>query len=289
MSGARDRQRSMALATFMLTLVSAAVLGGIIYLTSTSLPYLAMSPTADPTWGAINACLLREVPQRVGFTVDATHTEAAGWNGEHLAACRIEGTVFTPAVSAVASAAFDRTGHLWALAGQPTHLLFFKSLAPVDLGEVNAIRLVGTATGVITLDPQGELRSIDATGAVLGVAHLPLPWVNDVALSTSGDGERLAAVAQHQAQLFDVSTLRALPHPAGCDVEFLWWLAGGHQALLQCAPTGSLFLTLEADTGDTNSAPAGPRAPSVLSGPQGPWVESCDTLPCTAKPPIPSL
>ena len=83
------------------TELRAAVLGGIIYLTSTSLPYLEMSPTADPTWGAINACLLREVPQRVGFTVDATHTEAAGWNGEHLAACRIEGTVFTPAVSAV--------------------------------------------------------------------------------------------------------------------------------------------------------------------------------------------
>ncbi|MBL9039231.1 MAG: hypothetical protein JNG84_11995, partial [Archangium sp.] len=70
--------------TLVLSMALAATVVSLLYLAVTSLPYLSTSPTADPTFGTVNACLLRAVPSRVGFAVSFDAGSAAAWNHERL-------------------------------------------------------------------------------------------------------------------------------------------------------------------------------------------------------------
>jgi hypothetical protein len=142
---------------------------------------------------------------------------------------------------------------------------------------------VGVEDGLVVLESSGRLLSLKADGAVGGLVDLhPMP---DATLSVSSDGRRVAITSSGGLFVFESSTLFRIRAEAPCEVEFLWWLRDGHRALISCGPRDSWAISLEVDTGVQDVAPAVGRVRSVLAGAQGPWVQPCDVLPCTAVEP----
>src|SRR5439155_15591366 len=121
---ARRREPRSALMMLALSLATVAALGMIIYLASSSLPYLLSSANTDVTFGAMNLCasdLLRE--PRLGFAVAADASKEAAYSGNKIAVCARPADGGTPlrsevALAGVAAAAFDFDGTLWAAIGR---------------------------------------------------------------------------------------------------------------------------------------------------------------------------
>lgn len=273
--------------TLLLSVALAATLGVLVYFSVTSLPYLAVSPSSDPTFGEINGCLLHAVPSaRVGFAVSPDLTSAAVWSNALIARCTgaVERTWPIPGVT---QAAFDGKGRLWAVSGAldagSARVLLLEGDFPQERGDARPAHLVGTEDGVVALEASGRLIAIKADGAVGGLVDLK-PML-DAVLSASADGRRVAITASGGIFVFESSTLLRVRAEAPCDVEFLWWLREGHRTLISCGPRTSWALFLEVDTGVQDIAPARGRIRSVLAGPGGPWVQPCDVLPCTAVEP----
>jgi hypothetical protein len=63
------RKPQVVLASLLLTVALAVALGFIIYLSVTSLPYLAVSPSTDPAFGSLNACVLGSLRERTGWSI----------------------------------------------------------------------------------------------------------------------------------------------------------------------------------------------------------------------------
>lgn len=284
----RPRRRpQLNLLTLALSVALAATIGAIIYLAVTSLPFLATSPTSDPTFGALNQCLLEHAPQRVGFAVGRDARRAAVWTTDTVVVCREDGAPSTWRLPGVTVGAWDATGHLWIAArgadAGASGLFRLADRAPEPVGDLSPQALAGTSEGVVALEPSGRLVSVSGDGRVTGARDLPS--ADGAALSSSGDGQRVAVRVGGGLYALDAVTLEVLRAEAPCAVEHLWWLKGGHRVLLTCGPDGSWALELDVDTGRSEAAPARQRVEAGLVGPDGPWVQGCDVLPCTAEEP----
>ena len=100
------------LLTFLLSLAMATVLGVVVYVVTSTLPYLATSPTTDPNFGNQNHCLLTALPaDRTGFAVFGT--EAVAYSGTRLARCAEHGPARLYDITGVTRASFDWKGALW--------------------------------------------------------------------------------------------------------------------------------------------------------------------------------
>lgn len=273
------------------TVALAAGLALVIYLAVTSLPYLAVSPSSDPSFGALNACVLGALSERTGFAVSRDGARVAAWAPHRLVECA-RGDASpgrTWRVQGVSAGAYDDASTLWFTqqssdADRPR--LWAWSVAdeaPRPLASLDVQAVVGTARGAVVLEPSGQLTALAADGSAEGASSLPAPDVRGASLSTSADGERVLVVAFGAAYVLSARA-ELLRAEAPCTVAFAWWL-DQHRARLSCAPSGSLFLTIDLDTGRTEVAPRAPRVPSQRLGPGETWVQACDLLPCTAPAP----
>jgi len=284
----RPRRRPQSnLLTLALSVALAVTVGAIVYLATTSLPFLAVSPTSDPTFGALNECLLSAAPQRVGFAVGRDARRAAAWTNDEVVECREGEAAAVVKLPGATVGAYDGRGRLWVAARGPdagaTGLFLLKGGEAHAVGELSPQALAGTREGVVALEPSGRLVAFSGDGAV--TATRTVAQAGDAALSTSGDGQRAAVRVGGGLVALDATTLEVVRAEAPCAVERLWWLKGGHRVLVGCGPGESWALVLDVDTGQSEAAPARARVEALLVGPEGPWVRPCDVLPCTAEEP----
>lgn len=280
---ARRRPSQRAARSLALTVALAVALSAIVYLSVTSLPYLAVSPTTDPAFGALNACLLDAVPERLGFAVSGDALRAAAWSATLAVEC--SGTPPAPKaleLAGVTLGAYDGSGALWLAApdGAGRALLHLEGGALVTRGHPDAVALVGTAAGVAVLDAAGQLSSLAADGAVLATRALPVH--RDVALAVSADGTLLSLLGGGRFAVVQAATLEPTRAEPPCPVTRLWWLAAPTRLVVECP---ELAVELDAVSGDTSLADARRRVPSTLLGAAGLYVQPCDQLPCSAEPP----
>ncbi len=276
------------LLTFLLSLAIAVVVGVVVYVVTSTLPYLATSPTTDPTFGNQNHCLLTALPtERTGFAVFGD--EAVAYSGSQLARCGPRGPAQRFPLTGVTRASFDFKSTLWfarrADGSAPPELWRLSEGKPERVGEVAPIGLVGTAFGVVTLDAQGRLVSLDVERTVLGVAQLPAVPPEEVQLTVSADGQRVAVVTSGGLFVYEAQRLQRILAEAPCDVEFLWWKKEGHHALVSCGPNADWALELDVNTGSKETAPKQQRTQSQLVPMRGIYVQECEHLPCTATAP----
>ena len=265
----------------------AVVLGVVVYVVTSAVPYLATSPTTDPNYGNQNHCLLTALPtDRTGFAVFGS--EAVAYSGARLARCASQDPAKVYEITGITRASFDWKGAVWfarrADADTP-ELWRVAEGKPERIGEVTPIGLVGTAFGVVTLDAQGRLVSLDSERTVLGVAQLPAAPPDAVQLTVSDDGQRVAVVTSGGLFVYDAQRLQKILAEAPCEVEFLWWLKDGHRALVSCGPNASWALELDVNTGARETAPKLERTWSQLVPQRGLYIQECEHLPCTASAP----
>jgi hypothetical protein len=271
--------------TLALTVALAVALGGILYLSITSIPYLAVSPTTDPVFGPLNACLLGAVPERVGFAVSRDVARATAWSPTKLVECAGTPPVATThALGSVTLATYDGTGALWVASGATdggAHgLLRLEHGAFVERGSFAPAAMVGTATGVVALDPEGRLVALDGNGAVTATRELPMQ--RSVHLVTSGDGAMVALYGGGKFAVVSATTLASTPAEVPCPVSHVWWRPKLPLVLVECVD-----MAVEVNVLDSTSALMDPRGRtrSVLAGPGEVFVTSCDVLPCSSDPP----
>lgn len=276
-------------------------MGAVVYLATTSLPYLAVSPSTDPLFGTLNECLTESINEpRIGFAVSAEGRRAAGFGGTTLAVCTAPppenpaapASRRTFALSGITHAAFDFEGHLWlateARGTSPAELwrLGPDAAAPVRSGPLAPVSLAGHAHGLASLDNTGRLMSLDAAGHVLGYAQLPGGRPGDGAqLATSSDGEQLALVVRDTLFVYRASDLTLVAAESPCAVEFAWWRPTSEALLVSCGPRSAWALELFLPTRQREAAPSAGQARSALVPRLGAYVRSCDALPCTAPAP----
>ena len=213
----------------LLSVVIAALLGSSIYLAVTSLPYLAFSPTSDSTYGALNACLLQHVPERLGFAVSKDARRAIAWSSARAVECTRADQHATPTVlelKAVTHAAYSVDGSLWVSTSGAEAGVFRVAPTPVRMGTLEAQALVGTDKGVVVLEPTGRLSSLDASGAVTGTIDGPPP--HGASLTASGDGLRVVLRLGARLIAYDSQRLTRLVDQVPCPLERAWWVKGKH-------------------------------------------------------------
>src|SRR5688572_19795139 len=99
---------------FYLSVGCAVALGFMLYLASTSLPYLAASPTTDPFFGELNRCLLAALPrERVGFAVGPGAASAVAFTAQQVAVCRRSAPPQVVALAGVRAAAIGFSDVTW--------------------------------------------------------------------------------------------------------------------------------------------------------------------------------
>jgi hypothetical protein len=274
--------------TLLVSLALTVMLGATVYFAASSLPFLASSPTSDPVFGALNTCLHHAVPSRTGFTVSRDARQAAAWSTNTVARCALgsDGTrEKTWTIPGVTVGAFDGTGVLWVVSqpgGLTSTLLNLTDLDITPHGESGAQGLAGTATGLVLLEQDGRLVALSAAGEGTGLAELP-PH-RGLRLSVSADGTRVAVTGDGALRIFEATRLTPVRLEAPCEVVSFWWLREGHRALLECGTDG-FALVLDVDRGSQDAAAPRVRPRSTLAGPEGPFVEPCDVLPCSSEDP----
>ena len=266
--------------TWALSLITAAALGLLIAVATTSLPYLVSSPTTDPHFGALNHCLTGAFPgPRLGWAVAPDASRAATFGARAVALCGKHGppTVFSaPGATAIT---FDGDGRLWVATGE--HLLRQEAEQLVPMGDFAPVALAGHAAGVIAQDAEGQLLSISPQGEVLGQARLPAMG----ALSVGPEGALAAVVVGGGVVAYEARSLAPLRAEAPCQVEALWWLDSPERVMLACGPGPGLALTLNLKTGERTEAPQRFRTPARRLSGLALYVQGCDGLPCTAPAP----
>ena len=275
--------------TLLVSLALAATLGTTLYLATSSLPFLASSPTSDPVFGTLNACLHHAVPSRTGFTVSRDAKQAAVWSTNTVARCALdtdETHVTSWAIPGVTVGAFDGTGVLWVVSqpgGLTSTLLRVTDDSTTPHGETGAQGLAGTANGLVVLEQDGRLLALSASGDGTGAAEVPPN--RGLRLAVSADGTRLAVTGDGALRIFEATRLRPIRLEAPCDVASFWWLLDGHRALVECR-ADAFAMVLDVDRGGQDAASPRVRSPSTLAGPDGPFVEPCDVLPCSSEDPL---
>ncbi len=280
------------------SLLTAGALGLVVYATSTSLPYLASSPTTDPSFGRLNACLTAALPsERLGFAVSPDARRAAAFGRGKLVLCEEQDghpASRTLDLFGVRDAAFDFHGALW-LATEPTGpdasgghgaaLWWVAQGEPVRIGDLSPIALAGHADGVVALEQTGRLVSLASPSEVTGHALLPSPPTEEVHLSTDASGTRVALVAGKGVFAYRAKDLLPLRAEGPCEAEYLWWSTEPAKAVVSCAPGASWALTLDVASGEREAAPARARIRSTLAPKARLYVQACEHLPCSAPAP----
>ena len=281
--------RSVSARAWPLTLVIAAGLGLLLYVSTTSLPYLIASPAGDAHLGALNDCLARQLEgaTRLGWAVAPDASRAAVFGPRVIAICGEDGSHSRLEIAGATALAFDGERRLWAAAGG--HLLRERNGALQPVGDIAPPEwLIGHAGGVLALDATGLLVSIAPDGKVLAQTQLPGPGGR---LSIGPDGVLAAVEWGGGVIVYDARTLELVRAEAPCTVEFLWWLDTADQVLLACGGPGSqdtqgpASLRFNVRTGAREAVPARTRAPARRLSGRALYVQGCDGFPCTASPP----
>ncbi|WP_233595692.1 MULTISPECIES: hypothetical protein [Corallococcus] len=284
--GARLLSSASVLA-WPLTLVVAAGLGLLLYVATTSLPYLIASPAGDAHLGALNDCLSRKLAgaTRLGWAVAPDASRAAVFGPRVVAVCGEDGRHSRLEFPGATAVAFDGERKLWVAAGG--HLLRERDGLLQQVGDITPPEeLVGHAGGVIALDAAGLLVSVAPDGKVLGQAQVP----GAGGRLSVGPGGVLAAVEWGGGVLvYEARTLTLVRAEAPCAVEFLWWLDTPEQVLLGCGATQDSpmpsAIRFDVRTGARQEAPERTRAPARRLSGRALYVQGCDGFPCTASPP----
>lgn len=282
----RSRSQRAQLITLIVTGALTVALGGIIYLSVTSIPYLAVSPSTDPAFGKLNACLLAAVPERTGFAVSRDVTKAAAWSTHTLVICEgvPEPTPTSHALNGVTLGTFDGSGALWISQApgdaEAPKVLRLEAGKFVERGAFSPAAMAGTSNGIVALESQGQLIALAADGAVTATRSMPLQRL--VHLAVNSEGTHLALFGGGKFSVIDAKTLESTTAEAPCPVSWVWWRPGSPLLLVECVD-----IAIEINAMDSRSTLLEPRQRihSQLTGPTGVYVQSCDVLPCSATPP----
>jgi hypothetical protein len=290
----RRRRDGRPALSWLATVAAAAALGLVLYIASTSLPYLANSPTADPRFGAYNQCLLGALAApRIGFAVAKDGHHVAGFDGAHVVECGLSdgGALIERAtsLSGVASASFDGQGDLWLATAQPSDGGERLWTWPVDAGLVSKdfapIAVAGATRGAVAMDAAGRIVSFGPDGEVFGAAQLPAPPIGFSELAVDAQGTVVAVVAGRALFAYRLPKLEPVRAEAPCEVEYLWWTASPSQALVSCGPNQSFALAIQIESGEREAAPHKDRVRSTYIPGLNVYAQACEHLPCTAPAP----
>lgn len=273
--------------TLLVSLGLAATLGATLYFVTSSLPFFALSPTSDPTFGALNACLQAAVPSRTGFAVSRDAQQALAWSTNTVGRCSGAAAAERWSLGGVTVGAFDGAGVPWVVSqpgGLTSTLLRLAGPEPEPHGETGAVDLAGTSSGVVVLELSGRLLALGPTGDVTGLGQVAP--ARGARLSVSADGARVAVTGDGTLQVFDARTLAPVRLAPPCRVGRVWWLVAPPSSMVVACRDSDLSLRVDVDTGAQEAAPESSRTPSTLAGPAGPYVVPCDVLPCTGAPPL---
>ncbi|GEN06873.1 hypothetical protein SAMN05443572_104502 [Myxococcus fulvus] len=274
--------RARSLRPWPLTLASAVSLGLLLYVATTSLPYLVSSPTTDPNFGALNHCLSKAHPEaRLGWAVSPDASRAAVFGAHSVATCGPKDASTRHDLTGALAIAFDADNHLWLSAGG--RLLREDGATLVPMGDFQPIALAGHAHGMLALDASGQLVSVSSSGSVLAQTLVPA----STARLTVGAGGVLAAVlSDGHLRVYDTRSLSHRPLDVPCQVETMWWLDAPEQLMIGCSPTGAPSFSLDVRTGERAPVPEGRAlAPARRLSGRALYVQGCDGFPCTAPPP----
>lgn len=273
MTPAARRQNAVTLA---LSVALTVAVGLSIYFAVTSLPFLALSPTADPVFGRLNECARQAVPARLGYAVRADLRAIAVFGATQLVRCEVDTAPETHELGGLTHAAFAADGTLWV--SGPDRLRALKRGALVDGPKVRTQSLAPLGDGVALVDERGQLILLGPAGVG---ATVDLDTALEPRLSSSGDLQRLAVQLGPRVLVVDAAgTVRFDQVP--CAVSHHVW-ATGHELLVTCDEPPSWALLLDVDTGLQRPAPKWPAAGVLRVGDA--LVEGCDGLPCSAQEP----
>ncbi|AKQ63202.1 hypothetical protein A176_000114 [Myxococcus hansupus] len=278
--GARGRRAG----PWPLTIAFAAGLGLLIYVATTSLPYLISAPISDPAFGNLNHCLsgLMDGP-RLGWAVSPDGSRAAVYGAQAVAVCARTGGSRVLSRAGVRAITFDGENRLWW--SQAGALWRDDGAAPKRVGDFSPVTLVSHASGVLALDAEGQLVSVAPDGAVLG--QVAVPPDTDARLSVGAEGAYAAVLAGNALQFYEARTLAPLPSEVPCVADGLWWLHSPEHVLVGCVQQGEEGQAFSVDLRTAMSEPAerplGAPARRLLGQPL--YVHGCDGFPCTAPAP----
>lgn len=267
---------------WVLTFGVAASLGVVLYVVSSSVPYLASSITSDETFSVLNACALREVDARTGFAISPSGRSLAIQSNTRVVRCDQlpdGGAAMTASYETVSNLAFDFNDTLWwsTSTGVKTQDAAFDGLQPVAMA--------GTKYGVLVLENRGRVLALKATGEVATQTHLQMSVKGNPEILVSGDGERAAWVTGGGMVVWETAQLRQLRAESPCEIVDAVWIAKSHRILVRCASE----LILEWDVDVNSLTPARPRPqkkpwPTLVPGIEK-YISFCEQLPCTADDP----
>ncbi|WP_426755335.1 hypothetical protein [Myxococcus sp. Y35] len=265
-----------------LTIVIAAALGLLVYVATTSLPYLISAPISDPAFGALNHCLsgLLEGP-RLGWAVSPDASRVAIHGAQSVAVCERSGGSRAFPRAGVRAITFDGENRLWW--SQPGALWRDDGATAKRVGDFSPVALVSHASGVLALDAEGQLVSVAPDGAVLG--QVVVPPDAEARLSVGAEGTFAAVLTRGALQFYKARTLEPLSVEVPCVADSLWWLDRPGHVLVGCAEqTGQAYaLDLETSHAEPAKRPPGMPARRLLGQPL--YVHGCDGFPCTAPAP----
>ncbi|MBX7112857.1 MAG: hypothetical protein K1X64_00885 [Myxococcaceae bacterium] len=277
--------------TWWVSLALAGTLGGVLYLITSSLPFLVSSPTTDSHFGALNSCVLKNLAApRLGYAVSWDLKNLVSYSASELVWCHANGDAQKHSLQGITRAAFDGQGTLWlatrASAEQPPQLLYWNEQAePSLLAQFAPTTLVGVKEGVVILGVDGQVTSLRKSGQVAGSTSLKQGLTSPTGLIANDDGSLVLLVAATGVFAFQAHDATEVRRESPCPVEYAWWLPNGTTARLACAPNHSWALDVDMRSGTSEKAELQHSGPSTLLPLSGLYVESCDGLPCTAPAP----
>lgn len=274
--------RARSLRPWPLTLATAVSLGLLLYVASTSLPYLVSSPTTDPNFGALNHCLSQAHPEgRLGWAVSPDASRAAVYGPHSVAVCGPGDSVSRRELTGTLALAFDGDNRLWLSVGG--RLLREDGATLRPMGDFAPVALAGHSHGMLALDDSGQLVSVSPGGTVLAQT---LVSGSASRLSVGAGGILAAVLSEGVLRVFDARTLTPIELASPCAVETVWWLDAPDRLLIGCAPSGAPSFTVDVRTGVQEKAPEyRSLAPARRLSGRPLYVQGCDGFPCTAPPP----
>jgi hypothetical protein len=262
----------------------------VMYFATSSVAWFATAPTTDKKFGRLNHCLMALVPQgRVGFAISPDGNAAATFGGAGVAWCVHSGQSakgrYRP-LAGITRITFDGDGNLWVATGQGADAALWRippEESPIRVSDDAPQAMAGHRSGIVVLDSNGRLVSISSSGDARAFADPPR--VPEPRLIVDGDGSVVALVGGGAWWVYRAEDLQPMMKEAPCKIDFVWWLSTPGEALVSCAPDGSLSLRINARTGAREEVARHERKRSVLVPGLRVHAVACDGLPCEAPAP----
>ncbi|MBX7100366.1 MAG: hypothetical protein K1X89_21795, partial [Myxococcaceae bacterium] len=218
------------LLTFVLSLAVASTLGALLYFVTSSLPYFALGPVADPRFGRANACLMSAVGDgRLSFAVAPDGGAVAASSARASALCRVsDGALLASSPTGARGVAIDGAGRVWCDRGEAG-----LTLLGADGGMGATAALAASAEGAVALGTDGHLLALHGLDEVAAVQDER--WPVPARLSVSGTGALVAVVAEGTVGVCEATTLRPLFRGSPCRVEEAAWHPTREELWLRCA------------------------------------------------------